>query len=212
MPKKFIYNVHDKNDNLIHHYQCELNAEQCKANTKNGEGPRCKRKCITPFEYCPAHLAMIKHLKVKDSPIAGKGLFAFDRNKDDNEIVFKVNPKNKIKPKITDYEGETITKSQLHNRYLNYTAPYGYCKADGKCVDSACKRGLGSFANSSNKSNNASLGVGTFSVRATKNIRNNHEITVAYGRNRGKYKFKEPGVSYETKPFYPKKNSKKKKK
>ena len=55
-------------------------------------------------------------------PHGGKGLFAFDKTKENNEIVFK---KGTV---ICEYGGEFITYDELDDRYGDYTGPHAIIK------------------------------------------------------------------------------------
>jgi hypothetical protein len=192
MGKKFIFRSPEYN------FECILEKQQC--NGFNKKGDRCKRKCITPFEYCYQHLANIKKLKVKKStiPNAGKGLFAYDPNSENNETIFKKDDK------IIEYIGENINQEQKTNRYGNQTCPYCAGLSKDNIVDAGCVRGVGSHINTGRNSNlnNAKLVIDTrnkqINVKATKNIRNNQEIFIPYGSS---YRLNENNVSYNTKYF-----------
>ena len=137
-------------------------------------------------------------IKIKKStlPDAGKGLFAMNKQKEPNEIIFRQGDT------IIPYSGEKkLTNQELSNRYGDYTAPYGVQYANNNNEDAACKRGVGSLANRNvGNLNNARLlpnrRNGSIFLRATKNIRNNNEIFVPYGRQ---YSLNEEGVSNQTK-------------
>ncbi len=142
--------------------------------------------------YCFQHLRKYKHLRIGTSTLAGagKGLFAYDKAKGVNDIVFKEGEE------IIPYDGELIDEEELDNRYTeHYTAPYGIeiSKIKDLYEDGALHRGVGSLVNHANMSK-ADV---RFSItkkdrvvlRATKAIRNNQELFVNYGRE---YRFSEP--------------------
>lgn len=199
MPMRFRFYEKDGDEvHLLH--QAILKSTHCEAHTK--KGTRCKRLCIVGFEYCPSHLELIKHLKIKKSTMegAGKGLFAYDKSKDENEIIFKKNER------IVDYNGKRKTQEQIDNEYKNYTAPYAIAYSQDKIIDAGDKRGVGSLMNhkpnsqsnvrfATKKQNGQIIGV---QLIATKNIRNGQELFAYYGKL---YKFDED-TYYETKPYY----------
>lgn len=72
----------------------------------------------------------------------------------------------------------------------NRTAPYGVHMNASKVMDCGCIRSVGSLANNNPGKNNAKLSVNnqynTVKLKATKNIKNNEEIYLAYGNQYGK--------------------------
>jgi hypothetical protein len=202
LPKKFSFEIlNNEDDEYEVAHEEVLNATQCQGHNKNGA--RCKRKVIIGYEYCPQHLASIKHLKIADStiPNAGKGLFAFDRTKGDNDIVFKANQH------IIDYKGIIKTDAQIAEQYEGYTAPYAVKAKPNLNIDSAGKRGVASLTNHKarsyincdlkiKKENNQIVGI---QLVAIKNIRNKSELYCNYGDS---YKFNDP-TRYNTKAYYP---------
>lgn len=199
MPKRFTFKGPERPT-----FTCVLKTKFCSEITKKGE--HCRRKCVTPFEYCPIHLEKYK-LKIKDStiPNAGKGLFAYMRNVPQTHIVFK---RNDI---IIPYIGNIVNNKEIDEIYgPNTTAPYAFCHGrrwNSRCTDGACRRGVGAFLNHGDRSNkiNAAVRYDTrkkeFIVYATKEIKNNQEIFINYGDD---YEFHVPNVTFSTKPYYPK--------
>ncbi len=189
MPKKFIFKV-----NNVPQFEDTLYTGRCLAHTK--KGTRCKRHCIIGYEYCYSHLESEMELKIKDStiPQAQKGLFAFNKKKEPNDIIFRKDEE------ISQYNGENIHNATRNQRYGQYNAPYGLQITNDNFIDSALKRGVGSLANTRNNGNNARFSVNTRNrtakIIATKPIRNNTEIFVPYGRS---YRLNEPNVSFQTK-------------
>ena len=187
MPYKFTFKVDDN-----HEFTCVLHSEQCQFIKQNGD--RCKLKTILGSPYCFIHLKYHFHLTIKPSliPNSGKGLFAFDPKKDANAIIFKKGDK------IMEYKGELITNDELEERYGNKTAPYSVKINKDLYQDCSCKRGSASIANTYPNHNNATLLVHRKKVfiKATKNIRNNEEIYLSYGRN---FRLNEENVEHETK-------------
>jgi SET domain-containing protein len=181
MPYEFKFYIHK---NLFFHHLLET--EQCVGHNKNGN--RCKRKVTIGTPYCFQHLLSIKHLKIQKSkiPNAGNGLFALDKSKPDNAIIFKKGDK------IIDYVGEIVTMRTLDERYgEDNTAPYAVeiNKNKDKYEDSALVRGVASLSNQGNtkKQNNSKFGLnvreGKAILKAWKNIRNGEEILTDYGRD-----------------------------
>lgn len=164
--------------------------------SKNGE--KCKRRQYLPFDVCWQHLRINYNLTIKKTSLEGynfKGLFAYDYKNPENKkkIVFrkKKGRKQRSSDRIIRYIGEKLTKHQIDERYSEYenaTAPYAFkTLKKNSYIDSACKRGAGSFANTKPNAQNARLSR-TGSLYATKNIKNGEEIFVSYGRQ---YKFKD---------------------
>lgn len=90
--------------------------------------------------------------------INGLGLYAWDPSmKDHKQPIFRSN--TEIKPDsdgYTLYDGEQLSSAELDNRYdfkgcdgeiFSATAPYGIERSGRRKYDAACKRGIGSFAN-----------------------------------------------------------------
>jgi hypothetical protein len=178
MPKTFKYT--NNQNQLI--FQCQLNSEQCLGITKTGN--RCNRRCVSPFDFCHTHLKYKYNLIIKPSliPNSGKGLFAYDNKKQENEIVF---PNKSL---ICEYRGELLPRTVIDQRYNQYTAPYAVQISNQYVIDPACKRGIGAFINTNNANQlNARFSVNmrnrTVSIKATKNIRNGQEIYLAYGND-----------------------------
>jgi hypothetical protein len=173
---KFKYYIDDELE-----FEGKMLSLQCKAIKPNGE--RCKCKVVIGLPYCWHHRNKL-HVKIADSQIedAGKGLFAFDKTKGSNDIIFRKGIK------IVPYDGEIINKDTLDKRYLDHNGPYvSETTKQNVFIDDALERYIGSLVNHS-RNNNAKLFTsrGKVSIICIKNIRNNQEITVNYGRN---YKF-----------------------
>jgi len=172
-------------------FSCGIETKRCRGIAKSGN--RCKRLVAIGTPLCFQHR---KDIKVKPSsiPDAGKGLFAHNKSKPANEVIFK---RGTV---ITQYGGEkNLTKEDIDDRYGNNTAPYGVKYANNRYEDAACERGVGSLANKGTGGQiNAKLypnGRGSIFLKATKNIRNNREILLSYGRQ---YRLNEPDVEYST--------------
>ena len=182
-------------------FQCVLNCSQCTGTTV--AGTRCKRRVCLATPFCFSHISSALQLKVAPStiPNAGKGVFAFNKTKGANEIIFR---RNDI---ICVYGGEFISRAELDERYGDYTAPYGIEVNHNLLQDGACTRSIGTLVNHKNRraDNNAEFYVSTrnpgphprqIKLRATKPIRNNQEIFVHYGNN---YIMNEENTNYTTK-------------
>jgi hypothetical protein len=111
---------------------------------------------------------------------------------DDDAIVFRKGTS------IIEYDGEMLNDEELIERYGQYTAPYAVESKDDSYVDCACERGVGSNANTYPNHNNARFIVNRaknqVKIVATKNIRNDTEIFLSYGRS---FKMDEP-TEHET--------------
>lgn len=194
MPKKFIFIAPSVK------FSCVLENRVCTALTKNKSG--CKNKVVIGQPFCWVHLLSHKHLRIKPSliPNAGNGLFAVDKTKTANAVIFKKGEK------IIDYIGERLDRNELDERYKEFTAPYTLTvkkTPPEEYIDSACYRGAGALANHSSKPNaqlksyyNHSARKMTGYLRAEKNIKNNTEILVDYG---DEYFLDEENVHHTTK-------------
>ncbi len=191
----YYFSFYDPHHDRIFYDQ--IKTHQCLFIKKNNE--RCKKNCVLPFEYCYSHLPIKLNLQIRKStiPNAGKGLFAYKPYSNPNDIVFKKNQK------ICNYNGDHINLNELNARYGNYTAPYAVKISNNEFIDSALERGVGSFANTKNNHNNAEFTISyqhhTASLKAKRNIRNNEEIFLGYGRA-----YRMPNVEhvrYYTKPY-----------
>ena len=183
-----------------HHtvFQANVQCLQCAALKDNGQ--RCRRRTCIGSPLCFQHLESIKHLKVKQTPeYHGVGLFAYDRSKPDNAIVFRP---DEI---IVAYGGEVLTGEQINQRYdydgEEHTAPYGLQRRRPRnsFEDGALLRSAGTLANHANRRQSNCDFVqfqGAMALKATKRIRNGQQILVDYGRA---YQMGEPGVEFSTK-------------
>lgn len=174
-------------------FECVLEPQQCMGTSKNGT--QCRRRSVIGLPFCWTHLLSEKNLRIKPSslPDAGKGLFALKRNAVPAEILFRPGDT------IIKYEGEVIDRPELEHRYGAFTAPYGVALHRDMFEDGACVRGVGNLANHATGNRvNARLVLNPrqnrVSLKATKNIRNDQEIFVNYGRE---YQFTE-GTRYLT--------------
>ncbi len=185
---KFTFSI---NHNL--HFRGQLDCEQCVGRTKKGN--QCKRKICIGTGWCGTHLLNEKHLKIQPStiPNAGKGLYAMDKSKVLNEIVFKAGTR------LIEYDGELVDSATLEERYGDETAPYGIHINRDRFEDGALHRGVGTLVNQSPRAamTNARFGVSKNRIVlfTTKNIRNGQEVFVRYGNE---YRFDE-NTQYNTK-------------
>jgi len=179
-------------------HQYGLACQQCVYINPNNHN-HCKRKVCIGLDLCFQHLALVKHLKIKQStiPDAGKGLFSFDRTKGPLDIVFKLGDV------ICEYDGEHIDFEEKQYRYNNKTAPYAIEYNNNEYIDDARERYVGSLINHKAMSHHLtnvrflkSKTIGKIKIIATKNIINNRELFASYGSN---YKLKDEGASYATK-------------
>jgi hypothetical protein len=202
MPKRFKFFIDDEL-----HFACNLKPHQCSAVKPNGQ--QCSKRTVIGTDMCWTHLLYRKHLRIKNSNVAGggKGLFALDPKRVNNEIIFRTGQT------IIFYGGDVISKPELDRRYDEYTAPYGVqiqgVDGNGRQLyrDTACDRGIGSLANHGNANReNARFSFGNngvLNLKATKNIRNAKEIFVNYNRGatRGdptRYILNEAGIESKT--------------
>ncbi|MDA4132455.1 MAG: SET domain-containing protein [Thaumarchaeota archaeon] len=121
------------------------------------------------------HATSLLGLTVRPSPIAGLGLFA----------TRDFPPRSHLTP----YLGEVLTKAQLDARYGDdfFTAPYAVEVSSNIFVDSACLRGIGSYANGARGATRPNARFvpcpATKSVRlaSTRRIRAGDEVLVPCG-------------------------------
>jgi hypothetical protein len=85
----------------------------------------------------------VKHLKILNSNLHQKGLFAYlNRGASPNDIVFRAGEN------IIVYDGKNVQSRQIHRAYGDYTAPYAVTFHGGdRMKDAACQRGVGAVAN-----------------------------------------------------------------
>lgn len=186
MPKKFRAIQGDGSQ-----FQCALQCATCGEPTKAGHP--CKRRACHGMPVCWTHCQKLYHLRTGTStiPHAGKGLFVKVNSSFvypyPNDVVFRRGDW------VCPYVGEHMTMQGIDARYGDDgEAPYSLCDGN-QCVDAACKRGWGSFANHRAHANAENVqyvlrvtGRGNnrtreFWLKATKNIRNNDEILANYG-------------------------------
>ena len=173
------------------HFDEQLETSRCTHSLNN---QRCKNRVCIGLSMCWIHSRNFLHIKVQQStiPNAGVGLFAFDATKPVNEIVFKRGDK------ICDYNGEIIDETEKNRRYGNKTGVYILqINNQGRYEDGATQRGIGTLLNSpsgSNRQDNCRFSIGRDKkahIVALRNIRNNNELFINYGRL---YRFNENNV------------------
>lgn len=153
-----------------------MDCAQCQARTK--AGTRCKMTTCRQYPYCWIHLKSIDKLQVKNSNVAGKGLFYVGK---------KDFPKDK---KIVEYSARAISlqpnpRSDYdlkvgEGRYLDSQSPLNYV---GRYIND--KRGTGKAANVRftkgsriyEKNNRF-----TVPIYSKKKIKPNTELLMSYGR------------------------------
>jgi hypothetical protein len=191
MPTYFHFHFHnpaEPQDDI--NFNGQLVSQRC--NFIKTHGSQCKRRCVIGLPCCHSHLPIKYHIQVKPSHIPGanKGLFAYDKTKGANDIVFKGRRDTHYTSvpgqKICPYFGEVLTNAELDQRYGNLTAPYGIQVAQDRYEDAALKRGVGSLINHkpSNQANCEFFKTNNLiELRAKKNIRNGQELYVNYGND-----------------------------
>jgi SET domain-containing protein len=188
MPYRFQFYI---NHNLI--FQGYLHSFQCSDISNSGK--RCNRTCCIGTQYCWQYLLYNHHLRIKASTLrnAGKGLFAIDKTKQNNAVIFKKYDR------IIGYDGEVVDKEELQRRYRNNIAPYGIVVNKSKDIyeDGALLRGIGTLCNHKQNSNvrfSITRDNHVFLV-ATKPIKNGMELFVDYGE----YYHFDNNTNYDTK-------------
>jgi hypothetical protein len=191
MVKYFHWHIPD----LDIYYDKPLQSNRCEEIKPDGH--QCRRKVVMGAPYCNIHLKYKHFLVIRDSTIqnAGKGVFVFHPQKQEDEIIFKKGER------ICYYEGEVLTHDQFLERYTAHdkTAPYTVQLHNNKFEDGALKRGIGSLLNHKRMSGcNCKLSIShnnRAQIIATKNIYNYEELFINYGRS---YRFNEAGVETST--------------
>ena len=206
MVKYFHFHI----DGDDHAFDAQLRSQRCECKTR--DGLRCKRNVIFGLPCCHSHIVSSYRVKIMDSHIAhaGKGLYAWDRSKEKDEVVFR---KGDF---ICPYAGELIDRDVLVARYgefKKYTAPYAI-KLDKKLYeDAALYRGVGGLVNHDAKKANVEFFTERMPIYdskrskkivghetrvfiyATKDIPNRGELYADYGTL---YRLQERGVHSAT--------------
>jgi len=173
-------------------WNAQLTSKQCTFIKPDGD--RCRNMVAKSLPCCRIHLIKQYFLVIKPStiPQAGMGLFVHKEGVGNNDIVFRKGDT------IVPYQGETLDRQQLLNRYGDKTAPYGLQVKNNVYIDAATERGAGAAANRRANAN-ARLTVNTRansgSLQANKNIRQGDEIFVAYGNT---YRMHDEAVAHAT--------------
>ena len=156
---------------------------RCKAKTKNGRGPRCKRSTCKYGPYCFQHTRSIEGVEIKKSKLPGAGLGLFATRD------------FKKKSKISSYGGEIISDAVHNQRDSGYAIVIGRGRT-GKNLDGrATSSGNGRYVNSCRRQNrprcnrnNVHLpqvsirnGVAKGKLTATRAIKAGSEIYASYG-------------------------------
>jgi hypothetical protein len=187
--KIFKYYINKRNPKPI--FQTHLLEEQCRYIKPDGH--HCRRIVVLGIPFCSQHLEMELHLKIRKStiPKSGKGLFAYDRTRGQNAIIFHGH--EDAGDLICYYEGEIINNAELRRRYKRFTAPYGLRISQNRVEDGARIRGVGNYIQHSDDENKINCRFALSNHRivifATKNIRNGKELFADYGDD---YRFDEP--------------------
>lgn len=179
------------------YFECPLDCRRCPQLTKYGT--RCRLRSCIGNDMCWIHLLSQRHLRIKESGAGrGKGLFALDRAaRGRNEVIFR---RGEL---IVEYEGEILTEAEVDRRYgPDNTAPYTVdSPIQDRYWDAACSRSAASMTNhAAGRRTNAKFvfndDTEMVEIRATKNIYNDTEIFVNYGRN---YILNQDGIESTTK-------------
>ena len=130
MPSEFKF----KNPVTGKSWSCPIHCHRCEFIRSNGA--RCKNRTCFGSPLCWIHNLKTYHVKSQTStiPAAGRGLFA---RKDFGKGEW-----------ICPMLGENISTACARKRYFGYvTAPYTEEYENGRSIDCACSRGIGSLAN-----------------------------------------------------------------
>ena len=139
---------------------------------------RCRKRCLIGLDLCWIHLRSVKHLRIKDAGLLGKGLFPDDGTQG-TAIVFNIGNN------IIEYDGELMDAAQKTQRYGNRTAPYlaafdedtFYDCAIHRCAATVINHVCQSRANVKFSTNNQNNGV---RIKAIKRIYNGTQLRVSY--------------------------------
>jgi len=206
MVKYFHFHI----DGDDHAFDAPLRSQRCECKTR--EGSRCSRNVIFGLPCCHSHIVSRYRIKVMDShiPSAGKGLYAWDRSKEKNEVVFRKGDY------ICPYAGELIDRDVLvarYGEYKKYTAPYAINIKKNLYEDAALYRGVGGLVNHDARKANVEFFTERIPVYdskrskkivgheirvfmyARKDILNRSELYADYGT---KYRLQEKGVTSST--------------
>lgn len=119
-----------------------LQCDRCQYNVTSNV--KCQRRVCIGLPYCWQHSKQMYNVRVKDSRIAGKGLFVETPSRLQHDVRGPVFKKNDF---ICPYNGKRIKHNKLNRIYPgDCVAPYAWC-GTRDCEDAASKRGIGSLAN-----------------------------------------------------------------
>lgn len=176
------------------HFKCKMQSRQCEYMIPSARR-RCKLRTRRAWPYCWQHAQLVDHVIIRKSriPGAGMGLFACDRSRLKDDIVFKKGDRitiyaRKGRAGVTAL-GEFMTDDALSDRYGEcVTSPYGVDTArKNLSVDTACQRTIASYANNANSHVQANAKMvwakrnTELWLEAKKIIRNGDEIMWYYG-------------------------------
>ena len=182
-------------------FTCKLKSRRCKAITRDGQ--RCVRMCDITAPYCRQHLLSERRLCVSTSRLdipGGNtlGLFASTTAVPEVGAGGTDGRRRRVLYRageiILRYEGETVNRQQLFERYGKFTAPYCMQVGREKFVDSACQRCACAMANAPMAPVAANAIFerhphSTVYLMAKEPIRDGDEILAGYG---SEYYFDEP--------------------
>ena len=185
-------------------FKCEMQSRRCEY-VAASTGKRCRLQTRRALPYCWQHAQIADHVIIRKSEIAGTnmlGLFACDRNKGPNEVVFRKGDRISIYARKASGNkqaiGEFMSDQEMADRYGEcVTSPYGVDVPREKvAVDTACQRSIASYSNSSTSEakSNAEMvwnkNATELLLIAKKAIYNGDEILWYYGST---YRFEYPG-------------------
>ena len=161
----------------------------------------CNKIIDIGLPYCSFHMQQHKKIIIKQiNDFKGKGVIAFDPNRNNESIIFY---KNEI---IINYHGDFLYENDINNRYREFTGPYAVNNLERtqslqkEYIDCALHRHIGGMINCCNINEKANvqlknIGENLYFV-ALNNIYNNTELIFDYG---DEYKMYESNVRFCTK-------------
>ena len=160
-------------------FQCDLESRQCDAHSARTD-ERCRRRCVIGLTKCWSHTRSELHLRIKDSELGGKGVFAYNPHAEGKPVFRGTAERGQ---NIIPYLGEEVTDAERKVRYGNSTAPYLMSPVPNRFIDSACIRGIGGMINHAPQSKANCTFTQNGNVRAIKSIKHGTELLVNYGRD-----------------------------
>lgn len=168
-------------------FTCPLTSLRCSA-TSDSTGNRCRRRVVMGLPMCWGHLLAQHHLKAAPSGTGnGKGLFATkSRRLRLPAHIIKTAPHRVFKKNETIIAnlGDTINRNEMIRRYGLKTAPHAVELSADQYMDSACRRGMASFAKHRTNPNarfSVHHATGRVTLKARRPIYDGEEIFVSYG-------------------------------